>query len=95
METLSCQILVISRFTKSLLSPYHNEKKVDKGTASRSLYCIGSNKLLAFQQGERVRGLGLIGQGCRETFEPSPLRAHHVQTAARFPLPPPAWFSVG
>ena len=33
------------------------KKKVDKGTASRSLYCMGSNKLLAFQQGERVRGL--------------------------------------
>ena len=46
------------------------KKKVDKGTASRSLYCIGSNKLFAYQQGERVRGLGL-GQGCRETFEPS------------------------
>ena len=34
-------------------------KKVDKGTASRSLYCIGSNELLAYQQGERVRELCL------------------------------------
>ena len=39
--------------------PFVWKKKVDKGTASRSLYCIGSNKRLAYQQGERVRGLGL------------------------------------
>ena len=67
--------------------PFVWKKKVDKGTASRSLYCVGSNKLLAYQQGERVRGL-VWGR----VIEPSPLRAHHVQTAARSLLPLPDWF---
>ena len=40
---------------KSKKKKLYQEKKVDKGTASRSLCCIGSNKLLAYQQGERVK----------------------------------------
>ena len=64
-ETLSCQMLGISRFTKSLLAPYHIGKKVDRGTASRSLIVLLlPNHLLRSR--ERVREgqrVGSLGQG--------------------------------